>query len=171
MRRRKRRNPQAVGWSKLRGSFGHRALAAGATTAPAVAYVYGLYTPTWYEIRKASCDTGLHQNDLQELVDAMRAGYVPGTALALAVGVAASLIGRSFLPLLVAGGTAATLIGLHESAVPPGQRLGPFAALGAGAEALRANLEHAAPRQTPNGAPAPALIPGSQPTENARGGI
>ena len=160
-------NPRPLGWRQLRGSFGQRALAAAATTAPVVGYVYGLYTPSWYEIRKASCDSGLAQRDLQELLDALRAGYVPGTGLALAVGVAASLIGRSWLPLLVAGGTAGTLIALHEAAVPPGQRLSPGHALAAGLVALRTPRAHSAALLPPGDSHLPAVPPAAEAAPDA----
>ncbi len=125
---------------RLRLGLTRQALGVAAATAPAVAYVHGLYIPEWYAIRRAAQDDELAATELDEMLTALRAAYVPAAGLALGVGVASALLARSWLPLTVSLVTSLGLIGLHETAAPPAQRLDPARALGAGVAALVADV-------------------------------
>ena len=130
-------------------------------TAPTIAVAFRLYVPHWSDVRLAAQEAQDGQKTpeaLQERLDAMRAGYVPATAVGALIGAASGILARSWLPVGAAVLTIAGLITLQEASAPAGTRLPPTDALGAGFAALFAEREFAAALEDTAG-PKSDLVP------------
>lgn len=134
-------------------------------TAPTIAVAFRLYVPHWSEVRMAAHDAKLDAEAVQERLDAMRAGYVPATAVGALIGAASAILAQSWLPVGASIVTLAGLITLQEASAPNGMRLPPSRALGAGFAALFAERDMSQALET-TATPKPAL-PGTAPPAGA----
>lgn len=114
-RRARRRNPERLSGTVLAGM-----IAASVESTQS----FSIWAPDAYTMRREAA-SGL----LAENVAHLRAAYVPSSATALLIAGAISYGVRSWLPLLIAGGTSLLMVFTYERALPPDVRLDPFRAL------------------------------------------